>query len=65
MMIKDKYYTTSQAALIVGFSQDHVRRLILQGRLKAEKLGNGWVIKHKDLALIKRKRRNLNGNNIE
>ncbi len=64
-MIKDKYYTTSQAALKIGFSQDHVRRLILEGRLKAEKLGNSWVISSKALALIKRRRRNSNGNNSE
>lgn len=64
-MIKDKYYTTSQAAAKIGFSQDHVRRLILQGRLKAEKLGKGWIIEHKNLALIKRRRRNSNGSNSE
>lgn len=57
-MIKDKYYTTVEAGLLVGFTPDHIRKLILDGKVKAEKIGKTWVIKQKDVKLIKRKRRN-------
>lgn len=57
-MIKNKsnYITSAEAAVILGFSADHVRKLINQGKLKAEKLGRNWIINQKDLCKIKRKR---------
>ncbi len=57
-MIKNKsnYVTSAEAAVLLGFSRDHVRKLIIQGRLKAEKLGRNWIIEKKNLEKIHRQR---------
>jgi len=57
-MIRNKanYVTTQEAANILGFHPDYVRRLILQGKIKAEKLGQSWLIREKDLAKVTRQR---------
>lgn len=57
-MIKTKngYVTSLEAAKILGFSQDHIRRMILQDKIKAVKLGHCWIIQLSDLKDIKRKR---------
>lgn len=36
--------SASQAAELLGVSHGLVRRLLLQGRLKGQKAGQGWVI---------------------
>jgi excisionase family DNA binding protein len=57
-MLKSKtnYITSTEAADILGFSRDYVRKLIIEGRLKAEKLGRNWIIEKKYLKKIHRKR---------
>ena len=57
-MIKNKanYLTSAEAAHSLGFSPDHVRKLILQGKIKAEKLGRNWIIEKKNLDKIHRLR---------
>lgn len=50
--------TSFEAAELLGFSPDHIRRLICQGRIKAIKLGNNWLIKPHDLKGIERRRQN-------
>jgi len=57
-MIKNNgfYFTTKEAASILNFSPDHMRRLILQNKIKAEKVGNNWLIKKSDLDKFKRTR---------
>jgi excisionase family DNA binding protein len=57
-MIKNKanYVTSAEAAELLGFSRDHVRKLIIQGRIKAEKLGRNWIIEKKNLDKISRQR---------
>jgi excisionase family DNA binding protein len=57
-MIKNKsnYVTSAEAAELLGFSRDHVRKLIIQGRIKAEKLGRNWIIEKKNLDKIHRQR---------
>lgn len=57
-MIKNKsvFVTSMEAAMILGFTQDHVRRLILTGKIKAQKLGPNWIIKKTDLKGIVRQR---------
>lgn len=57
-MLKDKYLTLTQAAKERGFTAAHLRRLILSGRLKAEKMGHSWLIHQKDLAFLIRRRQN-------
>ena len=54
---KNEYLTTTEAARLLGFTPDHIRRLISQGIIKAnEKLGNSWLISHKAIANVKRRR---------
>lgn len=55
-MLTDKYFSLSQVAELKGFSTAHLRRLILTGKLKAEKLGKTWVIDKKDINRLKRQR---------
>jgi len=70
-MIKSRanYVTTYEAADKLGFHPDYVRRLILRGTIKAEKLGHNWLINEKDLAKVTRQRfprkkeRQQNGSN--
>lgn len=58
-MIKNsgKYLTSAQAAEILGFTRDHIRRLILKGKIKAEKLGHNWLTTPKAISNIKRLRK--------
>lgn len=36
--------STKEAAEALGLSQDHVRRLLEEGKLKGKKIGNSWVV---------------------
>jgi len=56
-MVKSRLITTAIAARILGFSQDYVRRLCLEGEIKASKLGHDWLIYEKDIRNIKRQRK--------
>jgi len=51
------YYTSAEVAEMLGFTPDHIRRLIMDGKIKAVKLGNNWLIKPKDIKDIKRLRK--------
>jgi len=51
------YLTTAEVAEILGFTPDHVRRMILDGKIKAVKLGNNLLIKPTDIKDIKRQRK--------
>lgn len=53
-MIKDKYLSSAEAARLLGFTPDHVRRLIIQGKIKAEKVGHNWLVKPKDILHVRR-----------
>ena len=56
-MAKIKYLTSSAAATILGFTPSHIRRLCIEGKIKAEKFGNDWIIEEKDIRDIKRLRK--------
>lgn len=56
-MIKNKYLTSAQAAKLFGFTPDYIRRLIMLGKIKAEKVGHNWLICPKDMRDIKRQRK--------
>lgn len=56
-MIKNQYLTTNEAAKLLGFNISHVRRLIKQGHIKAEKVGKDWIIVPNDVLHIKRRRK--------
>jgi excisionase family DNA binding protein len=56
-MIKSKNYLTSaEAAKKLGFSPEYIRKLILEGKIKGEKLGRNWIIEIKNLSNIQRQR---------
>ena len=56
---RDYYVTCKEAAILLGFTAAHLRRLIIQGHIKAEKMGTTWVIPRKDLSMIRRRRFSL------
>ena len=37
-------YSTKEAAEKLGLSQDHVRRLLEEGKIAGKKVGNSWVV---------------------
>jgi len=37
-------YSTNEAAIKLGLSPDHVRRLVRDGEIKGKKLGHDWVV---------------------
>ena len=43
-MINDTLLSTKEAAEVLGLSQDHIRRLLEQGKLKGKRVGNSWVV---------------------
>ena len=44
-----KYLTTKQAGHRLGITDARIRKLILTGRLPAQKIGRDWMIKEEDL----------------
>ncbi len=46
----------SELAVLKGFTPSHLRRLISEGKLKAEKVGYSWVVAQKDAATLTRRR---------
>jgi len=61
MMSKKRYLTASEAAHELGFTATHVRRLIYQGRIKAVKIGNQWMIEPRAIKGIERVRNSADG----
>jgi excisionase family DNA binding protein len=51
-----KKLTTVEAAEILGISRVRVFQLIQSERLPAEKVGRDWIIKEKDLELVKERK---------
>ena len=51
------YLTTAEVAELLGFTPDHIRRLVMDGKIKAVKLGNNLLFKPRDLKDIKRVRK--------
>lgn len=47
---------TKQAAELLGYSLSHTKRLILNGKIKAEKVGSYYVINEKDINRFKKLR---------
>jgi len=55
MMGHGENITTNEAASVLGVTRQRVLQLIQDGRLKAEKFGNVYVIRRGDLAHIEEK----------
>lgn len=43
------FLTTAQAAKLTGYNQNHLNRLIRQGKIKAQKIGTAWAIDKESL----------------
>ena len=41
----DNYYSVTEYSRITGKDPGNIRRMLINGRLAGEKLGNQWVIK--------------------
>jgi excisionase family DNA binding protein len=46
--------STKEAAIRLGLSQDHIRRLLENGEIKGQKIGNSWVVF--DLSYVRRRK---------
>jgi excisionase family DNA binding protein len=53
---KSNYFTTSEAAAVLGFSHSRMRGIVNSGKIKAEKIGKNWIIEKKQLEKVKRQR---------
>lgn len=53
---KDKLMTTNMAAKLSGFSQNYIRKLIVEGKIKAEKLGHDYLLTESAIRHLKRQR---------
>lgn len=56
MVLKDNYFSLSDLAVMKGFSTAHLRRMILSGKLLAEKVGKRWIVNKKEANKIQRQR---------
>jgi excisionase family DNA binding protein len=48
-MVKVEWLTTKQAAELIGYNAEYIRKLAQAGRIPAQKLGRDWVIRRADL----------------
>ena len=55
-MKRRKLLGSVEAAKILGFTPDYVRRLCAAGTIKAEKISNDWIMYEAALKSIKRQR---------
>lgn len=55
--LADKIITTTKAAQILGVAQSYIRQMILEGKIKAEKVGTDWMMTEKSLKNFKRQRK--------
>jgi excisionase family DNA binding protein len=55
MTRQDEYITTNEAASVLEVTRQRVLQLIQDGRLKAEKFGNVYMIRRPDLSNIEAK----------
>ena len=51
-MVKEKYITIPQLAKLMGLSRIEVYRKVRKGQIKAEKIGNMYVITDKEVSYI-------------
>jgi len=49
MMIKEKYYNTKEVAEMLSISQEYLRQLLREGKVKGVKVGRLWKIKESEI----------------
>lgn len=50
---RETLLTASEASLILGISDGHVRQLIIDGKIPAVKHGNAWLLTLSDVQKVK------------
>lgn len=49
-----KLPTTKDAAVILGYNIEYVRRLVLSGRLKGSKVANVWQVEERSVTKLRK-----------
>lgn len=44
MVNENEYMTTSEASETLGYTTQHTRRLVREGRLQGTKMGRDWIL---------------------
>lgn len=55
-MQKSKLITCAVAAQMLGFTADYIRKLCVNGDIRAQKMGKIWIMTHAAIKHIKRQR---------
>lgn len=58
-MVADDFSTSIEAAEILGYTVQHVRRLIREGKLPGKKLGRDWMVERAAVEKFMASRDNL------
>lgn len=51
MVSENEYVTTSEASETLGYTIQHTRRLLREGRLQGAKIGRDWLILRESVAV--------------
>jgi excisionase family DNA binding protein len=55
------FITTTEAALLTGYTDDYIRRLIRSGQVKGKKFARSWQVNRSSLEAYKRKAEKIGG----
>lgn len=55
MALNDDWLTVNEAAKESGYDPEHIRRLIRQGEIKAQKISIVWLVDRKSLSVYLKK----------
>jgi len=58
-MAVEDFITSVEAADALGYTVQHVRRLVRQGKLAGKKLGRDWVVERQGVERLAAARKNL------
>lgn len=53
--LSDKYYSVTQAAKALKVSRQRIHQLISQGRMKAKRVGQYWILSSLDISSVPKK----------
>jgi excisionase family DNA binding protein len=51
MMVEDKFLTVSEVAVKLGYTEQHIRLLLRQGKLRGRKIGRDWMVPYEVVEL--------------
>ena len=58
-MVLNSYLTTEEAAEVLGYTRQHIRVLIYEGRLRGERFGKSWLVSRSSVEDYSMRRQNL------